>query len=611
MDTVLDIADLTVAYGSAESRNAVVSNMRLSLRPHQVLGLIGESGCGKTTTALQILGYSPRGLTVESGSIHLNGKDIRTLSAAEISNIRGRYVSYVPQNPGLSLNPARRIGSLIVEFLRKHRTGLSREEARGEARNLLAKVDLPSDDGFLDRYPHQLSGGQQQRVVIAIAIACNPPVVVMDEPTTGLDVATQKNVLELLRRLRDASGMAFLYVTHDLHVLREIASDVMVMKSGGTVEEGPIEEVFQHPRHGYTRALLDNTPDVRRPQRLDGARAAAPVASRPLLEIRRLVLEYNTTSIIGLRRNAKNRALNDVSFSVGEGEIFSLVGESGSGKSSIVKSVIGLARSTCGEIVFDGQILRPDVWRRTPRQRRDIGLVFQNPDMSLNPRRRISSILTEALRTFENVDAAEARRKAAEALADVHLPPAFLNRFPTELSGGQRQRVAIARALIASPRLLLCDEVLTALDVSVQAGILELLLQLRKEKGLSILFISHDLGVVRSISDRIGIIYGGRMMAIGETEALFRPPLHPYAHRLLATLPGERMVEPVDHPTGPLRTASLAADLHLCPFMTGCALAMQGVCDNAPPPEIAIDGAVLNCHVPARELGDRLRFTAT
>jgi peptide/nickel transport system ATP-binding protein len=607
MDTVLDITDLTVAYGKGEGRNVVISDMNLSLRPGQILGLIGESGCGKTTTALQILGYSPRGLSIENGRILLNGTDVRSLSGAEVAEMRGRDVSYVPQNPGMSLNPARRIGSLIVEFIRRHRPEMTREDARAEARNLMAKVDLPSDDAFLDRYPHQLSGGQQQRVVIAIAISCNPPVVVMDEPTTGLDVSTQKSVLELLRRLRDETGMAFLYVTHDLHVLREIASDVMVMKGGRAVEEGPINQVFETPSQSYTRALLDSTPDVRRP-RSRVASEAGRAARRPLLEVRNLELEYNTTSVISLRRSAGNRALNDVSLTVARGEIVSLVGESGSGKSSIVKSVIGLARPTGGRIVFDGETVDPDVRARTLPQRRDIGLVFQNPDMSLNPRRRIGPILTEALRTFEKVSVAAARQRVAEALEEVRLPASFLDRFPTELSGGQRQRVAIARALISKPRLLLCDEILTALDVSVQAGILELLHQLRREYDLAILFISHDLGVVRSFSDRIGVLYGGQLMALGETEALFAEPLHPYAYRLLGALPGSRMVEPVVDPSGPLRPPADARERNLCPFLGGCPVAKPGVCDRLPAPVQSIDGAVLHCHLPQSELERRLRL---
>jgi oligopeptide/dipeptide ABC transporter ATP-binding protein len=608
LDTVLEIDDLTVAYGEGNSRNAVVSDMNLTLRPGQVLGLIGESGCGKTTTALQILGYSPRGLSIEKGRILLNGRDVRSLSCAEVAGMRGRDVAYVPQNPGMSLNPARRVGSLIVEFLRRHRRELSREEARAEARSLLAKVDLPTDDEFLDRYPHQLSGGQQQRVVISIAIACNPPVVVMDEPTTGLDVSTQKSVLQLLCRLRDETGMAFLYVTHDLHVLQEIASDVMVMKGGRTVEEGPIDEVFERPRHSYTRSLLGNTPDVRRP-RSDGEVARRAGDARPLLEVSDLELEYNTTSIIGLQRSAGKRALSDISFRVAEGEIVSLVGESGSGKSSIVKSIIGLARPTGGRILFDGNVLDADVRARTPAQRRDIGLVFQNPDMSLNPRRRVGAILTEALRSFEAIGSAAARTRAAETLGDVRLPVSFLDRFPTELSGGQRQRVAIARALIAKPRLLLCDEILTALDVSVQAGILDLLFHLRKERGLAILFISHDLGVVRSFSDRIGILYGGRIMAQGETESLFREPLHPYAHRLLEALPGAPVVEPVADPSGPLGIPAELDARGLCPFVGACPVARPNVCDRSPAPAQTIAGAVLHCHRTPSELSQRLHLS--
>ncbi|HVZ00798.1 MAG TPA: dipeptide ABC transporter ATP-binding protein [Dongiaceae bacterium] len=669
---ILKVDDLTVSYGYPGARVAALAGVSFEVAAGEVLGLVGESGSGKTTAALHILGHRPRGATLDKGSVLLRGRDVLKLSQAQVRALRGREVSYVPQNPGGSLNPARRIGRLIVELLEQHGVVKTRQEAWARAEELLAQVRLPDPRGLLQRYPHQISGGQQQRVVIAMAIAARPSLIVLDEPTTGLDVSTQKEILQLLREIRDTQNVAMVYVTHDLHVLREIATHVAVMYAGRTVEIGDIDQVFDAPRHPYTRGLIASVPDIRQsnalPRGLPGTlkrselpagcafaprcefakpscwrnrqsletvagshmvacecwtalargakahwlhgRTAAETgsAAESVLELRDLCVDYETTSILGFARSARRRVVHHVNMTLRPGEIFALVGESGSGKSTIAKAILGLTAPSSGEIVFDGEALAGDVRHRTDLQRRRISLVFQNPDASLNPHRTAGQILGDALRSFEKVSASEAAERALAALQDVQLPDSYISRYPDQMSGGERQRVAIARALIVRPEVLICDEVLTALDVSVQAGILQLLLRLRTERRLSILFIAHDLAVVRSLADRAGVLYSGQMMAVGEKEALFDAPLHPYSFHLLRALPGAALVEPAVPPKAPAGAAASDGPRKGCPFFSRCLVARPGVCDVADPPARRIEGAVLYCHAEPETLRTAFKF---
>jgi peptide/nickel transport system ATP-binding protein len=660
-----------VSYGHPEARVPALIDVSFGVAPGEVLGLVGESGSGKTTAALHILGHQPKGAHLERGRVLLRGQSLLELDPVQIRRLRGREISYVPQNPAGSLNPARRIGRVIVELLEQHAVVKSRGEAWARAEELLASVRLPDPRGLLQRYPHQISGGQQQRVTIAMVIAARPSVIVLDEPTTGLDVSTQKEILELLREIRDEQNVAMIYVTHDLHVLREIATRVAVMYAGRTVEIGSLAQVFDEPRHPYTRGLIASVPDIRQsdalPRGLPGALKRAELlpgcafaprcdfaqpscrqnrqqleatagghqvacqrwselprglkARRPdvrivepsqqaagVLQLRGLCVDYETTSILGFARSARRRVVHHVDLTLRPGEIFALVGESGSGKSTIAKAVLGLTAPSRGEILLDGKILAGDVRQRSDLQRRRIGLVFQNPDASLNPRRTVGQILGDALKSFETVPAEAVRQRALAALTDVQLPDSYMSRFPDQLSGGERQRVAIARALIVQPEVLICDEILSALDVSVQAGILQLLLRLRSERHLSILFIAHDLAVVRSLADRVGVLYAGRMMATGEKEALFDAPLHPYTYHLLRALPGPPLVELAVLPKPPVAAEAAAGGSDGCPFFARCALARPGLCNAADVPERAIEGATLHCHVEPEALRVALRF---
>ncbi|KQU95557.1 hypothetical protein ASD12_23945 [Mesorhizobium sp. Root102] len=536
MSPLLTIENLTVSYGQHE----VVQDVSLQLYAGQVTGLVGESGSGKTTLALCILGWHPKGSRVDGGWIEYKGHNILQKTNKELSRIRGAEIAYVPQNPGAGLNPTRRVGTLLTEIIRQHDPSVSAATARMRALGLIERVGLPMPAELFNRYPHQISGGQQQRITIAMAIASNPSILILDEPTTGLDTSTQKEVLSLLRSIRDLQAVAMLYVTHDLPLVKEIANNIAVMKSGRLVETGAATDVFANPANEYTKHLLACVPNIDRPAESTN-RPAVHQTNSPPIAIDGLIVEYDTTSQIGFKRGTRKRAVDSVSFSIAEGEICALVGESGSGKSTIARAVAGLVPYTSGCITCRGKELAPNLRGRSAADKQNIGFVFQNPDLSLNPRRRVGHILADALASFETVTAGEARQHVARCLEEVALPTSFERRYPHELSGGQRQRVAIARSLIAKPKILICDEILTALDVSVQAGIVELLLNLRRDLNLTLLFISHDLAVVRSIADRVVVLRGGKVVTLGETETLYRPPFDPYVRHLLSAVPGSQV----------------------------------------------------------------------
>jgi peptide/nickel transport system ATP-binding protein len=666
---LLQIEGLSVSYRRAGPAASVLKAVNLAVEPADVMGLVGESGCGKTTVALHILGYRPPHSRVEQGRVLLDGKDMLSLNDRELGLIRGRRVSYVPQNPTTALNPARRVGSVVVELLLKHRIESSRATARRRAEMLLGQVGLPAFGSFLSRYPYQLSGGQQQRVTIAMAIACNPDLVVLDEPTTGLDVSTQRQILDLLESLRKSTGFAMVYVTHDLQLLREIATHVAVMYAGEIVEVGRIDQVYESPRHPYTRGLLRSVPSLRQrgplraslrgllqrellpvgcaftprcdfavrecaltrqvlkpvealhfvacqqwrtlpswTQSADSAPcASAPpqAAPEPALAISGLGVRYEEGSRLSFWPSRGFDAVREFDLVLERGETYALVGESGSGKSTIAKAISGLVAPTAGTILLKGERLAPLARQRTRLQRRQLQMVFQNPDASLNPRHRVAQILTDAVRSFFALEDKVAADRVARALDDVRLPASILRRFPDELSGGERQRVAIGRALIVEPAVLLCDEILSALDVSVQAGIVELLHQLQSKLGLSILFISHDLAVVRALADRIGVIYRGQVVESGTSDATFAAPFHPYTLRLLSAVPGSRLARTAP-PADVVRPSHHTPDA-LCPFLQLCPVQDPTLCRSKPPPRYKLgpEKEIL-CHHAAATLTARL-----
>jgi peptide/nickel transport system ATP-binding protein len=492
-----------------------------------VLGVIGESGSGKSMTALAVMGLLPRG-AVASGRILLGGSDLLRRTEPEMCAIRGRDIGMIFQEPMTALNPLQTIGGQVAETVRVH-GGASRGEARAIARATLDRVGLPAARFPLSRYPHELSGGQRQRVVIAMAIALRPKLLIADEPTTALDVTTQAQILQLLRRLVDEDGMALMLITHDLAVVADVADRLAIMRRGEVVEAGPTGEVLREMRHPYTRALF--AASSHQPDRLPR------LARAPLLQVASVVREYPGARHGLFGRDPPFRAVRDVSFTLHHGESLGLVGESGCGKSTLTRAILGLEPLQGGSVRVEGEEVRAG--QPMPRALRPkMQVVFQDPYGSFDPRHRVARLVTEPFHLLDRPpEGAERREAVAAALADVGLSPADAEKFIHEFSGGQRQRIAIARALIIRPKLIILDEAVSALDVQVRAQILDLLAALSARYGLSYLFISHDLTVVRAITDRVMVMQAGEIVESGPTRAVFDAPQHPYTRALLDAAP--------------------------------------------------------------------------
>ncbi|MFJ8486962.1 dipeptide ABC transporter ATP-binding protein [Streptomyces sp. NPDC094038] len=522
MTSVVSVDSLSVAYRSGGREIPVVHEVSLEVAPGRTLALVGESGSGKSTVAATLLGHLRRGSRVTGGTVHVDGRDVFALPARELRLLRGGTVAMVGQNAGQALTPTMRIGRQI-------------EEAGGEVPvvDLLDQVRLPRPAELARRYPHELSGGQQQRVAIAMAIAARPKVLVLDEPTTGLDVITQRSVLDLIAALRDELGLAAVLVSHDLGVVAHMADEVCVLNTGRVVESAATRRLFTAPQDPYTKRLLASVPRLddaglavvdEAGERTVRAKAAVPDGVPVAVAAHDVTIDYGST-----------RAVHGVSFDVRRGEVLALVGESGSGKSTLAWTLAGLRAPSGGTMTHDaGDLARPAP-KRPLSLRRRVQLVFQNADTSLNPRRSVGDAVRRPLRFFGTATGrTEAAEQARRLIADVRLDPALADRLPAQLSGGQRQRIGIARALAGEPDVLIADEITTALDVSVQAEVLRLLDDLRRERDLACLFISHDLAVVRGIADRVVVLRHGVVVEEGPTEAVFGAPGHPYTRRLMA-----------------------------------------------------------------------------
>jgi peptide/nickel transport system ATP-binding protein len=531
---VLEIGNLTVGYRGGDGFQRVIHEVSLLVRPSEVVALVGESGSGKTTTAQAVIGLLAENGRLEAGSVRLNGTDIAGWSQKQLDTIRGRKISLIPQDPTSSLNPVKTIGAQVAEVLEIHRQG-SRADIEARVIELLSRVGLSQPELRAKQYPHELSGGMRQRVLIAIAIALRPALIIADEPTSALDVTVQKRILDLIDELRGEYGTAVLLVTHDLGVAADRANRIVVLKGGRIQEQGPTSEVLASPRSEYTRKLLADAPSLGKVRTVPRARSSRIGGSNDAIVVESLVQDF----AVGGRRDAF-RAVDDVSFTVRRGTTHAIVGESGSGKTTTARSIVGFQRPTSGRILVDGVDVTTLRGENLRRFRKTIQLVYQNPFASLDPRQTIFQIVEEPLLNFDPLPREDRARKVHAILARVGLAQSALTRKPHALSGGQRQRVAIARALVLDPQVLVLDEAVSALDVTVQAQILALLDELQQALGLTYLFISHDLAVVRQISDTVSVLHNGRQVDNGPVEDVFLHPGSAYTRELISAIPGQR-----------------------------------------------------------------------
>ena len=550
MSTLLSVNNLNIEAHTRTGVVQVVKDLSFSIRQGETLGVVGESGCGKTVTALSIMKLLPKEtLKISSGNIIFNNKAINNLSDSELEKIRGNEISMIFQEPMTSLNPLFTVGEQVAEVVRRHKN-VSKERAWKRAIELLDLVKIANPEKKASDYPFQLSGGQRQRVMIAVALACEPKILIADEPTTALDVTIQAEILALINRLKDETGTAVMFITHDMAVVAQMADRVIVLYPGEKVEEGTVHEIFNNPKHEYTKSLLAAVPKLGEmasrkypePMRLIGkgdTRIVKPIigTDEPILSVKKLVTRYSIRGGLFQRIKAKVHAVEDISFTIMKGKTLSLVGESGCGKSTVGRSLIRLVEPASGEVYLDGQNILDLTVKDVRDARSKIQMVFQDPFASLNPQRPLFDQVAEPLRNYGIFKLQELQKRISDLFERVKLPQSFMKRYPHQLSGGQRQRIDIARALALNPKVIIADEPVSALDVSVQAQVLNLMMELQVDLGLSFLFISHDMAVVERVSHDVGVMYLGRLVEIGPRQAIFRNPHHPYTKDLLKAVP--------------------------------------------------------------------------
>ncbi|MFM9279574.1 ABC transporter ATP-binding protein [Paenibacillus jiagnxiensis] len=534
MEPILKIRDLRVAFAARSLEVEAVRGVSFELFPGETLGIVGESGSGKSVTARSIMRLLPSPpASIKGGEIVFLGDDLVQKTQTEMESIRGRDIGMIFQDPMTSLNPTLRIGEQIAETLIKHRK-LSHREAKEQAIEMLKLVGIREPERRYEQYPHEFSGGMRQRAMIAIALACRPALLIADEPTTALDVTIQAQILQVMKHMQQQFGTSIILITHDLGIVAGMCDRVAVMKEGEIVESGTVADIFEKARHPYTRKLLDAIPrlhESKKPKR-QASLSLSGKGERPLIEVRAL------RQFFDMGKGQVVRAVNDISFYINEGETLGLVGESGSGKSTTGRSILRLHEPTGGDVLYQGMALGRLSAKEMKQMRRYMQIIFQDPYASLNPRRKVKDIIGEALDIHKLYGSKLQRGKRVEELLDmVGLDTSFANRYPHEFSGGQRQRIGIARALAVEPRFIVCDEPLSALDVSIQSQIVKLLEDLQQRLGLTYLFIAHDLAMVKHISDRVAVMYGGKIVELAESEELYANPQHEYTKSLLSAIP--------------------------------------------------------------------------
>ncbi|NKJ39915.1 ABC transporter ATP-binding protein [Rhizobium sp. SG570] len=522
MPELLSVRDLKIeatSYppGEPPKRVTIVDGVSFDLKKGKVLGLIGESGAGKSTIGLSALAYGRGGAEITGGQVLLDGVDILPLGKSGIRKIRGARVCYVAQSAAAAFNPAHRLGDQVIEATVKHRL-MTKDEARKRALYLFRVLGLPNPETFGERYPHQVSGGQLQRAMTAMALCSNPELIVFDEPTTALDVTTQIDVLAAIKHAIEETHTAALYITHDLAVVAQISDDIMVLRYGKQVEYGSVQQIIEAPRQDYTRALV-NVRQIAREETADQSGA--------LLKIENINAQYSNGF----------KVLHDVSLHVPKGQTLAVVGESGSGKSTLARVITGLLPPSDGRISFDGKPLTPALKNRSREELRRIQLIYQMADTAMNPRQTVRDIIGRPLTFYDGLHGTAKTARVKELLDQIEMGTGFVDRYPAELSGGQKQRVAIARALAAKPELILCDEPTSALDPLVADGILKLLLRLQKEAQLSYIFITHDIAIVRAIADSVAVMHRGKLVRFGPKSQALSPPFDDYTDLLLKSVP--------------------------------------------------------------------------
>ena len=554
---MISIKNLSIAFGSGTAKVQANDDITFHLEKGKSLGLVGESGSGKSVTALAIMQLLPPQAKIENGQILFNGKDLLRSDAKIVAGLRGNKISMIFQEPLTALNPVKRCGAQVAETIAWHQK-LGKKAARQQVIELFRKVKLPRPEAIYKTYPHQISGGQKQRVMIAMAIANKPDLLIADEPTTALDVTVQKEILDLLNELKDEYGMSLLFISHDLGVVARVADDVAVMYKGKVVEQGKVQQIFSHPEHPYTKGLMACRPplDIRLKrlptideflegnEKLSQKSQVASISERkriqqeifnkkPILSVDGLVTKYPLKKNLLGKPTSYLHAVNDVSFTVYPGETLGLVGESGCGKTTLGRSILRLIEPDSGNIFFDEKDLLALSQKSLKKERQHLNIVFQDPYSSLNPRMSIGQALMEPLQVF-GLHRNNRKAKVLELLEKVGLKAEHFYRYPHEFSGGQRQRIVIARALTLQPKFIICDEAVSALDVSVQAKVLNLLNELKKEFGFTYIFISHDLAVVRFMSDRIMVMKDGKIIESGDADEIYLHPQNEYTKQLLA-----------------------------------------------------------------------------
>ena len=593
MPALLEVDRLKIdARKDDDSLSPIVKSVSFNVARGEVMALIGESGSGKTTIALSALGYCKPGLEFTSGEVRLDGRDVISMPPDEQRALRGQRVAYLAQSAAATFNPALTIGEQVTESPILHGQ-LSREEADRRAEELYRALELPDPDRLGRRYPHQVSGGQLQRLMAAMALCGKPDLLILDEPTTALDVTTQIEVLKAFKSVIQQEGAAAIYVTHDLSVVAQIADHIVVLYAGDIQEQGTADQIINQPSHDYTRRLMAA---VRPPPAAGQGEETSDAHKReaPALEVHNVAAGYGKGS-------AAIKVLRDINVVVQRGHTVGVIGESGCGKSTLARVMSGLLPATEGEVLLDGERLEPSLHDRARTELQKVQFVFQMADTALNPRQRIDHILGRPIEFYLGLKGAEKRARIGELLHMVELPPEFAGRYPEELSGGQKQRVNLARALAASPEVLLCDEVISALDTIVGANVIELLKRLRKQTGVSFVFISHDLSTIASFADQIVVLYAGRVVEQGRTDQVLSPPYHPYTRLLISSVPElrigwlEETMQTQEAQAGIDRVVKLVEVG--CPFFDRCPISIEGTCDRETPPIRSLGrGHAIECH---------------